>query len=210
VLSTYAVGALGGTLAGSTWLIPVAIIWSSLSPDDLPAPYPLVALSPIAGLLYVELIWWLPPQRVRRMFLFGLVAAASIGVLAAAIVEPTPTWITMLLALAIGASVPPAARGVVWAFTRSITSVMALRPGQSIPVLFLVTVIVASVSESLLEVARAAPALTAAFALSIVGLGPAIWTVGMRPVDEWPRWFRLYGPLTTVFLMTVGIVSAWR
>jgi hypothetical protein len=86
---------------------------------------------------------------------------------------------------------------------------MALRPGQSIPVLFLQLVIMASASGWLIEVARAAPAPSVAFTLGTVGLGLAIWTVGLRPAEARPGWFRPYGVLLTVFLMAVGIASSW-
>jgi hypothetical protein len=62
-------------------------------------------------------------------------------------------------------------------------------------------------SDPLLDVARAAPAPAGAFAFGIVGLGVAIWTVGLRPVEERPWGFRPYGPLLTAFVMAVGIVS---
>jgi hypothetical protein len=206
VLSTYAVGAFAGQLAGFAWLFPLVI--AGWNPDDVPELLPLAALSPIAGLLYVELLWWLRRRLPWRMLVFGLVTAASICVLAGAVAEPATPWRSLLVAFAIGTSIPLAARGVVWAFVRSVASVMALRPGQSIPLLFVVAVFIAIASGTLGEVARAAPVLTLALAASLVGLGLAIWTVGMRPIDEWPQWFRAYGPAVTVFLMTVGIVSA--
>lgn len=207
MVSTYAVGAFAGQLAGFAWLFPFVIIgWN---PNDTPELLALAALSPIAGLLYVELIWWLPGRLAWRMVVFGIVTAASVGVLAGAVAEPTAPWRSLLLALAIGSSMPLAARGVVWAFVRSNTSVMVLRPGQSIPLVFLVAVFIAFASGTLAEVARASPALTIAYAVSLVGLGLAIWTVGLRPADARPRWFKPYGLVLTAFLMTVGIVSSW-
>ena len=206
MLSTYAVGAFAGQLAGAAWLLPLVIVWR-WNPQDAPALLPLVALSPLAGLLYVELIWWLPRQLLWRILLFGVVTAASMGMMAAAVDGQSAPWSTLLLALGIGATVPLAVRGLVWAFVRSLTSVMALRMGQSIPMLFLSAVLLAIASDSLLDVARAAPAPAGAFALGIVGLGVAIWTVGLRPVEERPWWFRPYGPLLTAFVMAVGIVS---
>lgn len=207
MLSTYAVGAFAGQLAGFAWLFPLVIIgWN---PDNAPELLPLAALSPIAGLLYVEQILWLPGRLLWRMLAFGLVTAASIGFLAGAVVQPAAPWRSLLVAFAIGTSTPLAARGVVWAFLRSVASVMALRPAQSISVLFVVAVFSAIASGTLGEVARAAPVLTVALAASFVALGLAIWTVGLRPIDERPQWFRAYGPAVTAFLMTVGIVSAW-
>lgn len=207
VLSTYAVGAFAGQVAGFAWLFPLVIIgWH---PDDSPELLALAALSPFAGLLYVELMSWLPDRLRWRMAVFGIVTAASVGVLAGAVAEPTAQWRSHLLALAIGVSTPLAARGVVWAFVRSAASVTALRPGQSIPLLFLVAVFIVIASGSLAEVARASPALTVVYAVSLVGLGLAIWTVGLRPADERPRWFRPYGLSVTALLVTVGILSAW-
>ena len=206
MLSTYAVGAFAGLLAGFAWLFPLVIIgWN---PDNAPELLPLAALSPIVGLLYVELIWWLTGRRPGRMLVFGLVSAASIGFLAGAVVEPVAPWRSLLVAFAIGMSTPLTARGVVWAFVRSFASVTALRPGQSIPVLFVVAVFIVVASGPLGEVARAAPVPTVALVASIVGLGLAIWTVGLRLIDERPQWFRVFGPAVTAFLVTVGIVSA--
>ena len=207
MLSTYAVGAFAGQLAGFAWLFPLVIVgWN---PGASPELLALAALSPIAGLLYVELIWWLPPRLAWRMVGFGIVTAASVGVLAGAVVEPSAPWRSLLLAFAVGASTPLAARGLVRMFVRAGASVTALRPGQSLPLLLLVVVFFAVASGTLVEVAGDAPVLTVALAVSITGLGLAIWTVGLRPPDERPRWFRPYGLAVTAFLVAVGIFSAW-
>jgi hypothetical protein len=204
VLSTYALGAFGGQMAAAAWLLPLVIVlgWT---PQDLPALIPLAALSPMAGLLYVELIWWLPRRLLWRSLLFGVVTTATMGIMAAAVGGPPESWGTLLLASGIGASVPLAVRGLVWAFARPHTSVLALRVGQSISLLFLSALVLAPASGPILDVVRAAPAPAGAFALVFVGLGVAMWTVGWRPVEERPRWFRLYGVLLTAFLMAVGI-----
>jgi len=208
VLSTYAVGAFAGELASGVWLLPVAIIWSSLNPEPLPGLLALVVLSPLAGVFYVELLWWLPSQLVWRILLCAVITAGSVGMMAAAIAGPTVAWSTVALAFAIGATIPLAVRGVVWAFLRSRSSVMALSPGQSLATLFLVAILMVVASSTLLDVARAVPAAFAAFALGILGLGPLIWTVGLRPAHEWPRWFRPYGQLVTALVMAVCVVSA--
>jgi hypothetical protein len=119
-------------------------------------------------------------------------------------------WGTVLLALAIGATIPVAVRGVVWAFFRSVALVMALRLGQSLPVLFLVLVIMSSTSGALVEVTSAAPAPLAAITVGIVALGFAIWTVEVRPLEARPHWFRWYGLLLTACLMAIGILSLPR
>jgi hypothetical protein len=42
--------------------------------------------------------------------------------------------------------------------------------------------------------------------LTIVGLGLVIWTVGLRPPEARPRWFRWYGLLLTAFPIAVGLL----
>jgi len=199
--STYAAGGFAGVIAAFAWLFPLAL---ARGPD--PAWTSLVVLSPIAGLLYVQLIWWLPASLGWRSLQFGLVMAATFGAVAA-VPRPVAREVTLAIAFGIGATIPTALRAVVWAFARSRVSVMSLRLGQSLPLLFLLSVIMISTNATLLEAIRSAPVPFWVSILTIAGLAVAVWTLGQRPPEERPAWFRAVGPLLMAVAMVVGIVS---
>src|SRR5688500_12797930 len=200
VLSTYAAGGFAGVLAAFSWLFPLAI---ARGPD--PAWTSLVVLSPIAGLLYVELIWWLPASLGWRSLLFGLVMTATFGAVAA-VPNSVAREVTLAIAFGIGATIPIGLRAVVWAFARSRVSVMSLRLGQSLPLLFLLSVIVISTGGQLLGAIRSAPGPFWVSILAMAGMAVAVWTVG-QPPEERPPWFRIVGPLLVAVAMAVGILS---
>lgn len=200
--STYAVGGLAGVVAAFPWLFTLAL---AEGPD--PGWSSLVVLSPIAGLLYVQLTWWLPASLAWRSLLFGVVMAATFGAVAAAVPGSVEREATMAIAFGIGATIPIATRAVVWAFASAVVSVMALRPGQSLPMLFLVSVIVISTSGALPEAIRSAPIPFWVSISALAGLAVAVWTVGQRPPDDRPTWFRAIGPLLVAAAMAAGILS---
>src|SRR5688572_28905968 len=87
LLSAYAAGSWAGAMAASAWILALAIAWPLLTrpPVDLSeAPGALILLSIVAGVMYVEIIFWLPRSLVRRSIVFSFVLVAAFGGIAAA------------------------------------------------------------------------------------------------------------------------------
>ena len=214
VLSAYASAGWAGAMAASAWIFALAIAWPLVARplvDLSEAPGTLILLSILAGVMYVELIFWLPRSLARRSIIFSFVMMATFGGIAAAALPAAAREGILVLSWAIGLSVPVALRGTLLLFVRSIASVLVLPLGQSMPILLLIIPVYAwAGADQLGAIVGAAPVATGLVVVTIVALGLAAWTVGLRPAEARPRWYGAYGVVACAVAMASGLGSALR
>ncbi len=210
VLSTYAVGCGAGVIATVSLILVVGVPLSIVSrpPASLPQIGSALALmSPFAGILYVELIWWLPRQLTWRMLVYAALSVLAFGPMVVAERPGAALDGGLVLTAGAGALIPIAVRVVLWISVRSIASVMGLWPNQSLAFLFMGVIAPVVGFGQLIELVRAAPVPAATVAVVIIGLAGAIWTSGIRTREQLPRWFTPFGVALALLLAVVGAVS---
>jgi hypothetical protein len=227
LLSAFASGAFAGLLANVAFaMVPVwvlAVAGTPVRPPELDSDRTFLAAvvgAILVGLFYVHTLVWLPRALLARSAVFAVLGAPVIaGLKASAYVlpgttlsEPLVGWIA---ASTVGTSLatPILLHFVLYAMVRSFSSPAALPVNLS---LFLLGVVAVSGpiqnAAAMGEVLAVAPAGIATIVTLVIALATLTWTLGIRPEDERPQWFRPVGRLLigltslTGVAMLVGVI----